>query len=457
LSESPARTEATARTFAFEILKRVANSGAWASVLLERRERELTDAREAGLLHELVLGILRRQRALDHAIDSVASRPAAEMDPDVSVALRIGAYSLLYLDRVPDFAAVDSAVGLVAATRSRGRTGFVNAVLRALSRRGPEALPGAPVAGDVPSLARFHSFPDWWVTRLVDRLGWDTAEAVLSGSNRPAEVVLHVDLARNTPPELAQRLETDGIQVEAGRLARNALRVVDGRLGRTRAVEEGLAWVQDEAAQLVTEMFGETVGPKVADLCAAPGGKTLHLAQGLVDGGVVVAIDRHAGRMRRLKTNVLRHAGSKVVLAQADVSGPHLPLEPGFQQVLVDAPCSGTGTLRRHPEIRWRLGEDDPKLLAVRQRGLLAAAADIVVPGGSVVYSVCSMEPEEGSQVVRHFLASRADFEVVDPRPHLSIDARDLVSGAGFLETSPVLRGLDGFFAARLRKIEVSR
>ena len=457
MSGSPGQTEATARTLAFEILKRVENSGAWASVLLDRRERELTDAREAGLLHEVVLGILRRRRALDHAIDSVASRQTAEMDPDVLIALRIGAYSLLFLDRVPDFAAVDSAVGLVAATRSRGRTGFVNAVLRALSRRGPEALPPAPTVGDVRSLARFYSFPDWWVTRLVDRLGWDSAEALLSGCNRPAEVVLHVDLARTTRSELAQRLETDGIRVEPGRLAREALRVVEGRLSRTRAIEEGLAWVQDEAAQLVTEIFGETVGPKVADLCAAPGGKTLHLAQRLVPGGIVVAVDRHAGRMRRLKMNTLRHADGTAVLVRADVSASRLPLEPGFQQVLVDAPCSGTGTLRRHPEIRWRLGEDDPKLLAARQRRMLAAAAEIVAPGGSVVYSVCSMEPEEGSEVVGEFLSARSDFEIVDPRPHLSTEARALVREPGFLETSPVPHGLDGFFAVRLKKAEVSR
>ena len=457
MSGSPGQTEATSRSLAFEILRRVEGSGAWASVLLERRELELTDAREAALLHEIVLGILRRRRALDHAIDSVASRPTVEMDPEVRVALRIGAYSLLYLDRVPDFAAVDSAVGLVAATRSRGGTGFVNAVLRAVSRRGREALPAAPVAGDVASLARFHSFPDWWVGRLVDRLGWDPAEAVLAASNRPAEVVLHADLTRNTTSELAQRLQSDGIRVEPGRLARDALRIVSGRLGRTRAIEEGLAWVQDEAAQLVTEIFGETVGPKVADLCAAPGGKTLHLAQRLVPGGIVVAIDRHAGRMRRLRANALRHADGKALLVQADASGSRLPFGQVFQHVLVDAPCSGTGTLRRHPEIRWRLGEDDPKLLAVRQHALLAAAAEIVVPGGSVVYSVCSMEPEEGSEVVRHFLASRPDFEIVDPRPSLSTEARGLVCGPGFLETSPVLHGLDGFFAVHLKKTGLSR
>jgi 16S rRNA (cytosine967-C5)-methyltransferase len=457
LSRSSDQTEATARSFAFEILQRVQDSGAWASVLLERRERDLTDGREAGLLHELVLGILRRQRALDHAIDSVASRPSVEMDREVQVALRIGAYSLLYLDRVPDFAAVDSAVGLVATTRSRGSSGFVNAVLRALARRGREALPKAPVVGDLASLARYHSFPDWWVGRLVDRLGWETAEALLLGSNRPAEVVLHPDLTRNTASDLAQRLEADGIRVEPGRLARNALRVVGGRLARTRAIEQGLAWVQDEAAQLVTEMFGETVGPRVADLCAAPGGKTLHMAQRLVPGGLVVAVDRHAGRMRRLKTNTLRHARGRAVLVRADASGPRLPLRPVFQQVLVDAPCSGTGTLRRHPEIRWRLAQDDPKLLAVRQRSLLAAAADIVAPGGSVVYSVCSMEPEEGDEVVRQFLASRPDFEIVDPRPHLSPDARPLVRDPGFLETSPIVHGIDGFFAARLKRAGDSR
>jgi 16S rRNA (cytosine967-C5)-methyltransferase len=275
---------------------------------------------------------------------------------------------------------------------------------------------------------------------------------LLVGSNRPAETVLNVDLARTTIAELVQRLVSDGIRVEPGRLARNALRVVAGRLGQTRALEEGLAWVQDEAAQLVTEMFGDSVGPRVADLCAAPGGKTLHLVQRLVPGGIVVAVDRHAGRVRKMTTNVRRHASGRAYLVQADAAGICVPLRPVFQQVLVDAPCSGTGTMRRHPEIRWRLGEDDPKLLAVRQRSLLAAAAEIVAPGGNVVYSVCSVEPEEGDELIREFLDSRSDFELVDPRPLLSVEARKLVRDPGLLETTPASHGLDGFFAARLRK-----
>jgi 16S rRNA (cytosine967-C5)-methyltransferase len=171
----------------------------------------------------------------------------------------------------------------------------------------------------------------------------------------------------------------------------------------------------------------------------------------------VVSVDRHAGRMRRLRANALRHAEGKAFLVRADASGPRLPLRPVFQQVLVDAPCSGTGTMRRHPEIRWRLERDDPKLLAVRQRSLLAAAAEIVAPGGSVIYSVCSMELEEGEQVVRQFIASRPDFEVVDPRPHLSRNAAKLVRDPGFLETSPVAHDVDGFFAARLKRAEDPR
>ncbi len=199
-------------------------------------------------------------------------------------------------------------------------------------------------------------------------------------------------------------------------------------------------------------MFGASVGPRVADLCAAPGGKTLQLAERLVADGVVVAVDRHAGRLQRLGDNVARHAPGKVASVQADASSRRVPLRPGFQQVLVDAPCSGTGTLRRHPEIRWRLAEDDPKLLAVRQRSLLASAAEIVAPGGSVVYCVCSMEPEEGSELVRDFLSGRSDLELVDPRPQLSEPARALVRDPGWLETSPNQYPLDGFFAARIRK-----
>jgi len=451
LSGSPRRTDTTsARSVAFRILLRVESSGAFASILLEQREAHIEDGRDAALLHEIVLGVLRRQRTLDHVLSEVASRPAGEMDPEVRTALRIGAYSLLFLDRVPDFAAVDSAVDLLGPRSSRSRAGFVNGVLRAVARRGSDLLPPEPSEGDVEALALFHSYPAWWVARVVTRIGWQAAGPLLAAGNRPARTVLRPNLARTSPSELAQRLEQGGVRTEPGKFVPEALRVASGSPARTAAIREDLAWVQDEAAQLVPRIFGSTVGPLVADLCAAPGGKTMQLTERLVNGGLVVAVERHPGRLRRLSANLRRHVAGKAVAVLADAAHNRLPLRPGFDDVLVDAPCSGTGTLRRHPEIRWRLREEDLKLLAARQRQLLESAASLLAPGASVVYSVCSLEPEEGEDVVKGFLAAHPEFRPVDPRPQLPAAARRLVRGPGFLETSPDDGELDGFFAARM-------
>jgi 16S rRNA (cytosine967-C5)-methyltransferase len=199
-------------------------------------------------------------------------------------------------------------------------------------------------------------------------------------------------------------------------------------------------------------MFPRPLGRRVADLCAAPGSKTLQLAEWVEPGGLVVATDRHAGRLRRL-TRAARRAGAGEILAiRGDMTAPVAPLRGAFERILVDAPCSGTGTMRRHPEIRWRLEEEDFKLLAARQSRLLATAAGLLAPGGVLVYAVCSMEPEEGEEVVATFLQSRPDFQAVDPRPDLPTTARELVDGSCFFRTTPAQGGLDGFFAARLQR-----
>ena len=434
------------RAEASRILLRVEREGAWASVLLARAEAHLADAREAALLHEIVLGVLRHRASLDHAIESVASRPAADMDAEVRAALRIGTYALLRLDRVPDFAAVSSAVDLV---DEASRRGFVNAVLRRLARHGRRLLPAAPERGDVDGLARYESFPRFWVARHVARSGWDATAALAAACNRPAPTVVRAVGGEARREALRLRLAEQGIEAEPCRFAPEALRLRSG--SPARVVDEGLAWVQDEAAQLVGRLLGPRPGARVADLCAAPGGKTLQIAEALPPGGIVVALDRHAGRTRLLARNLARFAAGRAVVVRADAARA-APLRPVFRGVLVDAPCSGTGTLRRHPEIKWRLAEGDPKLLAVRQTELLGSAAALTERGGSIVYSVCSLEPEEGEEVVQGFLASRPDFRLADPRPLLAAEARAFVREPGWLVTTPVAGDLDGFFAARLER-----
>ena len=386
--------------------------------------------------------MLRHRSSLDHALSQVARRPLDTLDPEVRAALRIGAYSLLYLDRVPVFAAVNTAVEAIALPSRRA---FVNGVLREAARRGRSLLPPAPARGDVGALAIQQSFPASWLERWAARIGWEGTVALAQACNRRASTVLRPAVGRE---RLEPALARHGLDAEPGRFLAEALHI---RSGSPRPLaEQGLAWVQDEAAQLVPLLLGPRIGPRAADLCAAPGGKTLQLARALGPDGFVVAVERHPGRTRRLRDNVARFAPDDVLVVRADAEAP--PLRPGFDQVLLDAPCSASGTLRRHPEIKWRLGNEDSKLLPRRQARLLDRAAEITARGGCIVYSVCSLEPEEGEDVVTGFLARHADFRLGDPRPCLPASARALVTPPGYLVTSPVLGDLDGFFAARLER-----
>lgn len=376
------------------------------------------------------------------------------MDLAVRTVLRIGVYELLVLDRIPDFAAVASAVDLIKHRGGRGQAAFVNAVLRRVARNGRALLPPAPAAGDIPGLALHHSHPLWWVERAVSRLGWNEACSLLEGDNQPAKPVLRPNLRRITALGLSQRLLTEGIVTEPGFFVQHALRVRAGSLSQSSCLEEGLAWVQDEAAQLVPLMFSSPVGPYVADVCAAPGSKTMQLSETLIAGGCVLAMDRNPVRLRKLVGLTRRLGIGDVVAVQADMSRRSLPLAANFNQVLVDAPCSGTGTLRRHPEIRWRLRPEDLMRLADKQRRLLARAASLVAPGGELVYSVCSLEPEEGEDVVHDFLAAHDEFCLCIPR---NTQGMEPLLRDGGLRTSPARGELDGFFAARLVRQGTSR
>lgn len=428
------------RLEAFDILRRVESARAFAGILLEEREGRFADPRDAALLHELVLGVLRRRAALDHALAQVCSRPLDRVDPEVLVALRLGAYALLHLDRVPDFAAVTTSVDLVRAAGRKAAAGFANGVLRQVARRGVALLPPAPPHGDADALALHGSHPEWWTRRLVRREGWERARAIVEADNLPAATVLRV--RGGSDPRL------DGVDVRPGRFAPHAFHVASGRPTAAPGFAEGTFWMQDEGSQLVPLLAGVGAGARVLDACAAPGGKTLALAEAVGEGGFVVAADRHAGRLRRLRRNVARCRFGNVAALAADMTSP--PVAGGFDAVLVDAPCSGTGTMRRHPEIRWRLRAEDLPALAQRQLRLLGAATSLVVPGGALVYAVCSLEPEEGEAVVESFLASHRGFRLADARGFLPESARPLIGADGCLRTAPDVDGMDGFFAARL-------
>ena len=447
-------SDANPRREAFRILRRVEDAGAFASVLLESRSAELRDPREVALLTEIVLGVLRRRALLDHAIARTAGRPLERLDGEVLTAIRIGAYALLYLDRIPDHAAVDTAVAVLKEEGWARAAGFANGVLRAIARGRSELLPPPPADGDVDGLSVYRSHPAWFTRRVVARYGWAPADALLAANNEPAATVLSVWPAAGHEEALDVTLLSEGVSVAPCRFVQDAFRVVAGVPQRTRAFRDGRFWIQDEASQLATRLFCGAVGPWVLDACAAPGGKTLALGARAGSSGLVVAADRHAPRLSRLMRNVRRLRAGNIVAVACDMSKP-APFFRLFDDVLVDAPCSGTGTLRRHPEIRWRLKEADLAVHHERQRRILASASASVRPGGRLVYSVCSIEPEEGEAVIAGFLAERPEFVREDPRRGLSPEARAKVGDDLALRTSPLDDGMDGFFAALLTRRRV--
>lgn len=432
------------RAVAAEILRRVEAAGAFAAPLLEEREGRFRHRRDAALLHELVLGTLRRRSSLDHVIARVSNRPLEAIDPEVLRVLRLGAYEILFLDRIPGYASVDEAVEWTKRRAGRAAAAFANGVLRAVSREGRSLLPPAPHEGDVPGLALAGSHPVWWVARLVERHGWEVAARIVENANRPAPTVLRA----RSGEDLARRLTDEGIATEPGLYDPRAIRVDGGGVRSSPAFHRD-AWVQDEASQLVPALLGDLGPGPVLDACAAPGGKTCWLADALGGAGELVAVDRNLARLGRLRRAVRRLRFERVLPVAADLTRPP-PFSDAFPRVLVDAPCSGTGTIGRRPEIRWRLREADLAALAARQASILARVAPLVARGGVLVYAVCSIEPEEGEEVIRAFLATHPEFALDDPAPRLPEPARGFVGEDRIVRTVSGTGGLDGFQAARL-------
>jgi 16S rRNA (cytosine967-C5)-methyltransferase len=420
----------------------------------------LDDPRDRGLAGEIVTGTLRWQAALDHRLAQVTDRPLQRVDGDVLDILRTGAYQLLHLTRMPHHAVVNDAVALTRAAGKRSAAGFVNAVLRAMAARGatlrlpssPETTPDAwneadrTAALDYLSITLSH--PRWLAERWLQRLGFDTACRWARFDNEPAPVTLRVNRRRVDREEVAARLRKAGIETTPGLWAPDALHATSGNPLATSLAREGLIITQSEASQLVGGLIRATPGDRVLDLCAAPGGKTLAIADALADDGLIVASDRRARRITRLSATLRRHGVSCADPIRLDATRS-LPFPAVFDWVLVDAPCSGLGTLARDPDIRWRRQPDDLADLAATQATMLRAASEVVRPGGRLVYATCSSEPDENTDVVEDFLETNPAYAIESPPD--TLDAA-LFNARGHLETTPHQHDLEGFFGATFRR-----
>jgi len=429
-------------------LERVETDASFADIALETELATLgLPARDAALATELTYGTLRWQRYLDWILAPHSRRRLESLDPRVRVILRVTAYQIAFLERVPSFAAVNDGVTL--APRTPGVRAFVNAVLRSFARRDPREREPAPPRDPIDALATRCSFPTWLAQRWVARYGRADAEALMRALNERPPLTLRTNTLRITRDVLAQRLATEeGLGGRPTHHAPEGLVVGPGGApGAWRAFVDGSFAVQDEASMLVARLLAPEPGSTVADVCAAPGTKTTHLAELMDDRGRVLAFDREPERLTRVREAAAR-LGITIIDAR---DGPVEALAPGFRAacdgVLVDAPCSNLGVLRRNPEVKWRRQPSDLLLASRRQSEILAAAATMVGRGGRLVYATCSLEPEENEAVARAFLAAHADFATDPPDKFpLALDAD------GWLRCLPHRHGTDGFAAVRFRR-----
>jgi 16S rRNA (cytosine967-C5)-methyltransferase len=416
---------------------------------------------DAALATELVMGVLRWRRLLDFLIERHSNKPVERLDLPVAIALRMGVYQLRFLEKIPARAAVNESVEIVKHARKSSAAPLVNAVLRkiAADAKSPAGKFLPPGVSASERLAILHSHPTWMVERWLARFGEAQTIALLEANNCAPRLslALHVPQTRD---ETIRALEKSGLRVEPGALLKSAFAASGGSPARTQAFRAGQISIQDEASQAIALLLGVRAGDRVLDLCAAPGGKTAALARAAGEKGRVVAADLHAHRLRAMAAQLKRLGLQNVQPIQLDAT-LGLPFENEFDRILVDAPCSGTGTLARHPEIRWRLR---PALLGESrelQKLLLANALEKLAPGGRLVYSTCSMEPEENEDVITHFLNNSSTIRAVPVAdaartlaPHLAphLDVAGFFAADGFFRTSPSAHRTDGFFAASLQK-----
>lgn len=419
---------APARRVAVDALRDIDEGPVDLGEAIARVRQELADERDRALLLEIVTGTLRMRAALDYQIAQRINRSLARLDAAVLRILRAAAFQLIYLSRLPASAVINDSVELTRRAGKSSAAGFVNAVLRKLAReRNDLAWPD--------DLAVVHSHPRWLIDRWLARYGRSATESWLRFNNRPAALCLAVNPAMATREAVARELGAAGVTTEPTSRAQHGLIVTGGHPLAHPAFAEGRFIVQDEASQLIAALVEGPHLAKVLDLCASPGGKTVHLSAVAGARGVVVASDVRPRRVRMLRRTVerCRLANARVVHVPAD--GPLPFRDTTFDAILIDAPCSGLGTVRRDPDIKWKRSADDLPRFAAAQLRLLDRAAPLAQVGGCVVYSTCSSEPEENEQVVEAFLHEHAAYRL--DRTHQTLPFRD---------------GLEAFFGAVLRR-----
>lgn len=436
------------REVALEALYAVDRRHAFSDRLLHKLLKDnVMEPRDAALVTSIVRGTTRMRGRIDAILDHYVKIGLDSLPPWIQNILRMGVFQLLYLDKVPDRAAVDESVSLARKFGHPGTAGLVNAVLRKISAE-RDHLP-EPKIGDDPAaaLASLYSHPEWMVRRWLRRFDLDDTRALLEANNTPPPVTIRVNRLREKPGAFLQRLLEAGLDAEPGIYHDGSIRIRgDFNPAVQPGFNEGLFVVQDESESLVVDLLAPEPGEFVVDLCGAPGGKSSHIAEKLGARGLVVSVEIQRGRLKPLKENKTRLglANMHIVLGDgATVAFTRVP-----DRVLIDAPCSGLGVLAKRADARWRKTEASIRQVVEFQDRLVRAAAELVRPGGIVVYSVCSIEPEEGPKVIERLLKEHPNLELQDAAEYVS----PVLVHDRMMVTLPHRDGMDGVFAARFRR-----
>jgi 16S rRNA (cytosine967-C5)-methyltransferase len=450
----PSKSPGSPRRASFDALQRLSGSDLHADDLIDQElSRNLLQGPDRGLFAELVFGVLRRQGTLDHYLSQLVQQPLDRVELPVLLMLRLGLYQLRYLDRVPSHAAVHETVELAKEVLPRA-AGLINGVLRSyLRKQGGLTLPD-PALQPSAWLSAAYSVPVWLADQWLQQLPQNEAAGLAAASAEIPPLTLRTNTLKITRVNLLQRFTEAGISAEPCRFSPEGIQVLDRvHVVNLPGFDTGLFVVQDEASQVATHLLAPQPGEQILDMCAAPGGKATHLAQLMADQGQVVATDLNARRIRRIRESAER-LGLNCIQPIADDA-----LATGYQQgmlfdrILLDAPCSGLGVIRRNPEAKWRLTPAELTRCAVRQRLLVEAAAALIKPGGRLVYATCSTAREEDEAIIADFISCHSEF-VVENGAQLFPDWADLFDGSGYLRVWPHRHGTDGFFAARLKRID---
>ncbi|MEH2278898.1 MAG: 16S rRNA (cytosine(967)-C(5))-methyltransferase [Nostoc sp.] len=461
------------RQLAFIALRDV-HKGAYADVALDRVLQKVNLAdNDRRLVTELVYGSVRRQRTLDSLIDQLAKKKSDQQPQDLRTILHLGFYQLRYQQRIPASAAVNTTVQLAKENGFSGLTGFVNGLLRQYLRKAGEQgdrgaeekdsllLCQSPVPhfdplqlpeNPVERLGILHSFPDWIIQVWLEQLGLAETEQLCEWMNQSPTIDLRINPLRTSIEEVEAALQSVGILVRRIPHLPQALRLIGstGSIQKLPGFKEGWWTVQDSSAQLVSHLLDPQSGEVVIDTCAAPGGKTTHIAELMADKGKIWACDRTPSRLRKLQENSQRLNLLSIQIYTGD-SRHFAQFQNTADRVLLDAPCSGLGTMHRHADARWRQTPESVRELSLLQKELLTHTSTFVKPGGVLVYATCTLHLAENEQVISTFLAESPDWQIESPNGFEFPDSAHTMP-QGWFKVWPHRQDMDGFFMVRLRK-----